>query len=101
LTNTQGKEIKYLMLKSADGALAFQLIEYVKGKQGELELDHARCGSMHLSFLVNDVEAKYSELSARGDVKVTFEIVQVSPSMRGFYTVDPDGSPVEFMELTR
>jgi catechol 2,3-dioxygenase-like lactoylglutathione lyase family enzyme len=101
LTNAQGAEIKYLMLKSADGALAFQLIEYVKGRQGELELGHARCGSMHFSFLVDDVEAKYSELSARGDVQITSEIVQISPNMRSFYTMDPDGVPVEFMELTR
>ena len=101
LTNAQGTEIKYLMLKSTDGALAFQLIEYVSGKQGELELDHARCGSMHLSFFVDDVEAKYAELSARDDVKITSEIVQISPSMRSFYTIDPDGVPVEFMELTR
>jgi catechol 2,3-dioxygenase-like lactoylglutathione lyase family enzyme len=101
LTNAQGTEIKYLMLKSADGALAFQLIEYLKGKQGELELDHARCGSMHLSFFVDNVEAKYAELSARGDVTITSEIVQISPSMRSFYTTDPDGVPVEFMELTR
>jgi catechol 2,3-dioxygenase-like lactoylglutathione lyase family enzyme len=101
LTNAQATEFKYLMLQSADGALTFQLVEYVKGKQGELELDHARCGSMHLSFFVDDVEAKYAQLSARGDVNITSEIVQISPSMRSFYTVDPDGVPVEFMELTK
>lgn len=101
LTNAQDAELKYLMLQSADGALTFQLIEYVKGKQGELELDHARCGSMHLSFFVEDVEAKYAQISARSDVKITSAIVQISPSMRSFYTVDPDGVPVEFMELTR
>jgi catechol 2,3-dioxygenase-like lactoylglutathione lyase family enzyme len=101
LTNARGTEIKYLMLQSVDGAMIFQLIEYVKGKQGELDLDHARCGSMHLSFFVDDVEAKYAEISERCDVKITSEIVQVSPSMRSFYTVDPDGVPVEFMELTR
>jgi len=100
LTNAQGTELKYLMLQSSDGALIFQLIEYVKGKQGELQLDHARAGSMHFSFFVDDVAAKYAELEARDDVSVTSEIVQVSPSMRSFYAEDPDGVPVEFMELT-
>jgi hypothetical protein len=43
----------------------------------------------------------HAELSARGDVKSTSEIVQVSPSMRSFFTIDPDGVPIEFMELTK
>ena len=101
LTNAQGTEIKYLMLQSPDGALIFQLIEYAKGKKGELELDHARSGSMHFSFFVDDVEAKYAEVSARGDVKVTSEIVELNATMRSFYTTDPDGVPVEFMEITK
>lgn len=101
LTNAQGAELRYLMLQSPDGALVFQLIEYVQGGQGRLELDHARIGSLHFSFFVDDVEAKYAEVAARGDVKITSEIVQISPNMRSFYTEDPDGVPVEFMELTR
>jgi len=101
LTNAQGTEIKYLMLQSPDGALIFQLIEYVKGEKGELGLDHARSGSMHFSFLVDDVEAKYAQVSTRGDVKVTSEIVELNATMRSFYTTDPDGVPVEFMEITK
>jgi len=101
LTNASGTELKYLMLESSDGGFIFQLIEYVHGGKGRLDLDHALSGSPHLSFFVDDVEAKYAELQARGDVKIASEIVQVSPSMRSFYAEDPDGVPVEFMELTR
>src|SRR5258707_13689035 len=97
----QGTEIKYVMLQSPDGGLVFQLVEYVRGKKGELGLDHARSGSVHFSFLVDDVEAKYAEVSARGDVEVTSQIVELNATMRSFYTTDPDGVPVEFMEITK
>jgi catechol 2,3-dioxygenase-like lactoylglutathione lyase family enzyme len=101
LTNAQGTEIKYVHLQSPDGALIFQLIEYVKGKKGELEVDHARAGSMHFSFFVDDIEAKYRELSERDDVQITSQIVELNATMRSFYTCDPDGVPVEFMEINK
>jgi catechol 2,3-dioxygenase-like lactoylglutathione lyase family enzyme len=101
LTNAQGTEIKYVNLQSPDGALIFQLVEYVQGGQGELGLGHARAGSMHFSFFVDDVEAKYAEVSARGDVQVTSQIVELNATMRSFYTSDPDGVPVEFMEISK
>jgi catechol 2,3-dioxygenase-like lactoylglutathione lyase family enzyme len=101
LTNAHGTEIKYVNLQSSDGSFIFQLIEYVKGKKGELELDHARAGSMHLSFFVDDVEVKYGELRERGDVQITSQIVELNATMRSFYICDPDGVPVEFMEIAK
>ena len=101
LTNNPGAEIKYLMLVSADRKLVFQLIEYVAGGGPELELDHNRPGSMHFSFFVDDVDAKWAEIECRGDVKIISEVVQITPSMRSFYVADPDGAPVEFLEVLR
>ena len=101
LTNNPGSEIKYLMLTSSDRKLVFQLIEYVAGGGPELELDHNRAGSMHFSFFVDDVDAKRSEIERRGDVKIISDVVRITPSMRSFYVSDPDGVPVEFLEVLR
>ena len=86
---------------SADRKLVFQLIEYVAGGGPELELDHNRPGSMHFSFFVDDVAAKHADIERRGDVKIISDVVQITPSMRSFYVADPDGVPVEFLEVTR
>ena len=101
LTNNPGSEIKYLNLVSADRKLVFQLIEYVAGGGPELELDHNRPGSMHFSFFVDDVAAKHADIERRGDVKIISDVVQITPSMRSFYVADPDGVPVEFLEVVR
>ena len=101
LTNNPGSEIKYLNLVSADRKLVFQLIEYVAGGGPELELDHNRPGSLHFSFFVDDVAAKHAEIERRGDVKIISDVVQITPSMRSFYVADPDGVPVEFLEVLR
>jgi hypothetical protein len=47
---------------------------------------------------VPDVDAKYAEVKARGDVKITTPINQMGSALRGFYTEDPDGLPVEFVQ---
>jgi catechol 2,3-dioxygenase-like lactoylglutathione lyase family enzyme len=101
LTNNRGSEIKYVNLRSTDGALIYQLIEYVAGGGERLAPDHHRAGSMHLSFFVTDVDAKRGEVEARGDVRIASEIVQITPSMRSFYVTDPDGIPVEFIEIAQ
>lgn len=98
LTNNPGAEIKYVNLRSADGALIYQLIEYVAGGGAALEPDHHKAGSLHLSFFVDDVDAKLAEVQ-RGDVPIASEVVQITPSMRSFYVTDPDGIPVEFIEI--
>jgi catechol 2,3-dioxygenase-like lactoylglutathione lyase family enzyme len=101
LTNNPGSEIKYLNLVSAERKLVFQLIEYVAGGGPELELDHNRPGSMHFSFFVDDVAAKHAELERCSGVKIISDVVQITPSMRSFYVADPDGVPVEFLEVVR
>ena len=78
-----------------------QLIEYAAGGGSTLDLHHNNVGSPHMPFYVPDVEAKYKEAQRRGDVKITSGLVQIAPTMRSFYTEDPDGLPVEFLQLTR
>jgi catechol 2,3-dioxygenase-like lactoylglutathione lyase family enzyme len=101
LTNNPGSEIKYVNLQSADGQLILQLIQYVAGGAGALELDHNRCGSPHLSFFVEDVDRLWQEVEARSDVQAVSAVVQITPAMRSFYVADPDGVPVELIEVHR
>lgn len=98
LTGNPGSELRAAFLQM-DG-FHLQLVQYVNGGGTTLDLHHNNVGNPHLSFWVDDVEAKYDELKALGDVTITSELVQIVPTMRSFYTEDPDGLPVEFIELT-
>jgi lactoylglutathione lyase len=98
LTNNPGAELKvaHLTLDS----FMLQLIEYVAGGGTTLDLHHNNIGSPHLCIYVPDVEAKLKEVQQRGDVVITSGLVQIAPNMRSFYTEDPDGVPVEFLQRT-
>jgi lactoylglutathione lyase len=98
LTNNPGAELKVAHLTA--GPVMLQLIEYVAAGGQTLDLHHNNVGSPHFCFYVPDVEAKYRELKARGDVVITSGLVQIAPNMRSFYTADPDGVPVEFLQRT-
>jgi catechol 2,3-dioxygenase-like lactoylglutathione lyase family enzyme len=99
LTNNPGARLRGVHLNA--GQFMLQLLEYEAGGGATLNLHHNNVGSPHLSFYVPDVEAKYGELRQRGDVKITSAIVPIARNMRSFYTEDPDGVPVEFLQYTR
>jgi catechol 2,3-dioxygenase-like lactoylglutathione lyase family enzyme len=99
LTNNPGAALKVAHLTA--GTFMLQLIEYTAGGGTALDLHHNNAGSPHLSFYVPDVEAKYKAVQSRRDVKITSDLIQIAPNMRSFYTEDPDGVPVEFLEMTR
>jgi catechol 2,3-dioxygenase-like lactoylglutathione lyase family enzyme len=99
LTNNPGARLRGVHLKA--GPFMLQLLEYKAGGAGALDLHHNKIGSPHLSFYVPDVEAKYAELKQRGEVAITSDLVQIARNMRSFYTEDPDGVPVEFLQLTK
>jgi glyoxylase I family protein len=99
LTNNTGAELKVAHLTA--GPFMLQLIEYAAAGGTILDLHHNNVGSPHMCFYVPDVEAKYKELQQRGDVTITSGLVQIAPTMRSFYTEDPDGVPVEFLQRTK
>jgi glyoxylase I family protein len=98
LTNNPGARLRGVHLTA--GPFMLQLLEYKAGGGATLDLHHNNVGSPHLCFYVPDVEAKYAEIKRRGDVAVTSGIVQIARNMRSFYTEDPDGVPVEFLQRT-
>lgn len=80
------------------GSFVLQLLEYVSGGGEVLKLRQENVGTTHFSFYVPDVDAKYAEIKARGDVKISNPVSNIGPSLRGFYVEDPDGLPVEFVQ---
>jgi catechol 2,3-dioxygenase-like lactoylglutathione lyase family enzyme len=99
LTNNTGAEFSYQYLDSPDGRLTLQLIEYRTGGGGETTPAHNRSGTPHLSFLTDDLDQKRHDIETRGDVKITSDTIQLRPNIRSFYMQDPDGIPVEFLEV--
>jgi glyoxylase I family protein len=82
------------------GTFVLQLIQYVSGGGDVLSIDQRNVGSPHISFYVPDVDAKYAEVKARGDVMITSAVNKIGFNLRSFYTRDPDGIPVEFVQTT-
>jgi catechol 2,3-dioxygenase-like lactoylglutathione lyase family enzyme len=99
LTNNSGARLRGVHLTA--GAFMLQLLEYKAGGGVMLDLHHNNVGSPHFCFYVPDVAAKYAELQKRGDVRITSGIVPIARNMRSFYTEDPDGVPVEFLQRIR
>ncbi|MDH3682112.1 MAG: hypothetical protein OEV40_19435, partial [Acidimicrobiia bacterium] len=84
------------------GAYELQLIEYLAGGHAEpAEIAHNRVGSPHLCFQVTDVDAKFAEHTGRGDVTITSGVIDIAAGARSFHVADPDGVPVEFVQIPR
>jgi hypothetical protein len=49
----------------------------------------------------NDVGAHHAALVERGDVTIASAIEEIACGARSFYTVGPDGVPVEFVQVPR
>lgn len=100
LTDNPGAELSVTHLRL--GGYELQLIEYLAGGHAEpAEIAHNRVGSPHLCFLVTDVDAKFTELTGRGDVTITSGVIDIVAGARSFYVADPDGVPVEFVQIPR
>ena len=101
LSNNAGTQVRVAWLSS--GPFMMQLIQYLRGgdPSSQLRPQHNRVGSPHLSFFVDDVDAKYAQLvAATGVTLLTDAPVPMGPSARSFYALDPDGLPVEFWQWT-
>jgi catechol 2,3-dioxygenase-like lactoylglutathione lyase family enzyme len=100
LTSNPGAELKVTHLRL--GSYELQLIEYVAGGDPDVAVvAHNRIGSPHMCFLVTDVEAKFAEVVERGDVTITSDVIDIAAGARSFYVEDPDGVPVEFVQIPR
>ncbi len=83
------------------GGFKLQLLEYTAGGGAPQHIHHNNAGSPHMSFAVEDVEAKFREVQSMPWAKIISDIEEVVPRFRSFYVEDPDGVPVEFFQMMR
>ncbi len=83
------------------GTFRLQLLQYTAGGGTAQAIHHNNSGSPHMSFGVEDVEAKYRQTQAMAWANIISDIVEVVPGFRSFYVEDPDGVPVEFFQMMR
>jgi catechol 2,3-dioxygenase-like lactoylglutathione lyase family enzyme len=96
LTANSGTHVRVAW--ATDGAVVLQFIEYLAGGGGAAKLSHRRVGTPHLSFYVDDVDAAYARLAARGDIELPDSVTDIGEHGRSFYVTDPDGVPVELWQ---
>jgi len=99
LTHNHGAQIDVAMLRM--DALVLQLVAYDAGGGDTLALAHHHVGTPHLSITVDDVEARHAAIVASGAHDPTPLVDVMGAGIRSFYVADPDGVPVEFLEMPR
>jgi catechol 2,3-dioxygenase-like lactoylglutathione lyase family enzyme len=97
LTGNSGAVLDGAML--GDDSFCLQLLQYEQGGEPEPVTGHNRVGNLHLSINVADVVAKRQEILATGAHDPTPLVDLPVPGASSFYVHDPDGVPVEFMQL--
>ena len=97
LTDNSGAVVVGAML--GDDSFCLQLLQYEEGGDADAVTGHNRVGNVHLSINVADVDAKRAEVVSSGAPDATPIVELPVPGGRSFYVHDPDGVPVEFMQL--
>lgn len=97
LTHNRGARIDVAMLRMGDVVL--QLVEYEAAGGDTLELAHHHVGNPHLNIEVDDVEARHEAITASGAHDPTPVVDIMGAGIRSFYVIDPDGVPVEFLQM--
>jgi catechol 2,3-dioxygenase-like lactoylglutathione lyase family enzyme len=97
LTRNTGADIEVAMLQLGDFTL--QLVEYHASGGLPLALAHHNVGNPHLSIEVDDVDARHRRISALGVHNPTPIVDIMGTGIRSFYVDDPDGVPVELLQM--
>jgi len=97
LTRNSNADIEIAMLQLADFTL--QLVQYHAAGGDTLPLEHHNVGNPHLCIEVDDVDARHQTISASGRHDPTPIVDIMGTGIRSFYVHDPDGVPVELLQM--
>lgn len=97
LTENEGAAIDAMTL--ADGPFILQLVYYREKGEREAATGHNRVGNLHLCFRVDDVHAKHAAVLATGKFSPSPIVELPYVGATSFYAKDPDGVPVEFVQV--
>ena len=81
------------------GGMTLQLVAYRRAGDKPAPVAHHRPGSPHLSIEVDDIDRRHAAITASGRHHPTAIVEIADIGARSFYVEDPDGVPVEFLEL--
>jgi catechol 2,3-dioxygenase-like lactoylglutathione lyase family enzyme len=97
LTHNRGADIDTAYLRL--GSFTLQLVQYHAAGGAPLELSHHRVGNPHLCIDVDDVDARHARITASGRHRPTPIVDIMGTGIRSFYVEDPDGVPVELLQM--
>jgi catechol 2,3-dioxygenase-like lactoylglutathione lyase family enzyme len=97
LTRNPGADIEIAMLRLEN--LTLQLVQYHAAGGITLPLAHHNVGNPHLCIEVDDVDTRHRTISESGLHDPTPIVDIMATGIRSFYVHDPDGVPVELIQM--
>ena len=97
LTHNHGALIDVAMLRL--GGFTLQLVQYLEAGGVALDVAHHNVGNPHLCINVDDVDALLVRVEEVGGLEPTPIVDILGTGIRSFYVRDPDGVPVEFLQM--
>jgi catechol 2,3-dioxygenase-like lactoylglutathione lyase family enzyme len=89
------------ILRQPNCDVFLELVEYRNVERAAVDTSNANPGTAHIAFFVDDCDALYAELAAKGVEAVSEPVTPtIGPNEGGrvVYMIDPDGFRVEFIE---
>lgn len=91
------------ILRIPGSAVFLELLEYRRVDAEAVDSGNANPGTAHIAFAVDDLDALYADLTARGVASVSAPVTPtIGPNKggRAVYMIDPDGFRVELIQST-
>lgn len=92
------------ILRPPNSEVFLELLEYRNVDRAPIDTRTANPGTAHIAFFVDDLEALWADLRARGVPSVSAPVTPtIGPNKggRAVYMIDPDGIRVELIQSAR
>lgn len=99
ITGLPGSAARSVMMRQQGSFLELFKYSSPLPRPGDANRPVSDAGITHVGLLVDDLDAEYVRLSAKG-VRFHCEPGPPGPGMRGIYARDPEGNVVELIEIT-
>jgi catechol 2,3-dioxygenase-like lactoylglutathione lyase family enzyme len=104
ITGYSGVDLHSCVLRMPSSDVFLEILEYRGVDRAPVDTRTANPGTCHLAFFVDDCDALYAELTAKGVESVSAPVTPtIGPNLggRAVYMLDPDGIRVEFIQTPR
>lgn len=104
LVGYPGADIHAAVLRLPGSEVVLELLDYRNVERSPVDTRTANPGTAHIAFFVDDLDALYADLVARGVRSVSPPVTPtIGPNEggRAIYLIDPDGIRVELIQTRR